>query len=98
MATPCYHPVPEYPHIASIVLQVGGIFITHFHGDHCFGLGGVLMALSAAKEQQSEPSDKCIRLHGPPGLTNLVRAVVALAGAHQHITVPIYIIELVEEW
>ena len=55
------------------------------------------MAVSAAKEQQDDSSDRCIRIFGPPGLLDLVKAVVAMAGAHHHITVPIYVTELVED-
>ncbi|KAL4440326.1 hypothetical protein ABPG75_003327 [Micractinium tetrahymenae] len=51
------------------------IFVTHMHGDHCFGVGGVLAAVQEARRgtlQQGEP----LLLFGPPELQSLVLAAV----------------------
>ncbi|WIA10111.1 hypothetical protein OEZ85_010318 [Tetradesmus obliquus] len=34
--------------------QVDSIFITHLHGDHCFGIGSMLVSLCAARRAQRE--------------------------------------------
>jgi ribonuclease Z len=52
------------------------IFITHLHGDHVFGLPGLLAGLSLLKRRR--PLD----LHGPPGLGRLVRGVLEATSSH----------------
>jgi ribonuclease Z len=45
------------------------IFITHLHGDHCFGLPAVLALLDAVKDRHvSEPRRRRHNVVGPPGL------------------------------
>lgn len=55
------------------------VFVTHMHGDHCFGVGGVLAAVQEARRgtaQQGEP----LLLFGPPELQSLVLAAVRAGG------------------
>eukprot|EP00048_Salpingoeca_helianthica_P018160 m.241048 g.241048 ORF g.241048 m.241048 type:complete len:400 (+) comp23900_c0_seq1:113-1312(+) len=50
------------------------MFITHMHGDHCFGLPGMLcnIASSTAAKEQKEP----VVLVGPQGLRDYVRVTM----------------------
>ena len=45
---------------------INGLFISHFHGDHCTGLAGLLLSL--AKTGRTEP----FHIWGPPGLERIV--------------------------
>ena len=50
------------------------IFVTHMHGDHCFGLPGILcnIAISSASRQDREP----VVIVGPTGLRSYVRVTL----------------------
>eukprot|EP00811_Abedinium_folium_P000565 NODE_10518_length_1346_cov_3.393765.p1 GENE.NODE_10518_length_1346_cov_3.393765~~NODE_10518_length_1346_cov_3.393765.p1 ORF type:complete len:355 (+),score=131.75 NODE_10518_length_1346_cov_3.393765:67-1131(+) len=54
--------------------QIAAICITHMHGDHCFGIFGLLAAL--ALEGRKEPID----IVGPVGLREMVETVLRLGG------------------
>ncbi len=56
-------------------VRVKKLFITHMHGDHCFGIGGLLRAVSAAREGTSS-ADVPFTVYGPPGLHKLVTAAL----------------------
>jgi ribonuclease Z len=56
--------------------QLGRIFITHLHGDHVFGLFGLLCTLSANAFPEG------LDLYGPPGLEDLVLGTLSGAGGH----------------
>lgn len=88
--TGCKHawPFPAAPapqlrrtqHVKAVEQQLDAararaVFVTHMHGDHCFGVGGVLAAVQEARRgtaQQGEP----LLLFGPPELQSLVLAAV----------------------
>lgn len=53
--------------------QLGGICITHVHGDHCFGLPGLLS--SAAISGRREP----LTIIGPAGIDTLVRTTLEVS-------------------
>ncbi len=36
---------------AALLFQVDALFITHLHGDHCFGIGTMLVALNKARNK-----------------------------------------------
>jgi ribonuclease Z len=56
--------------------HLGGVMITHLHGDHCYGLPGLLA--SAAIGGRSEP----LTIIGPPQLETMVRTVLDVSAAH----------------
>ena len=55
--------------------KISHIFITHLHGDHLFGLPGLLTSFSFGRR---EP----LYLYGPEGLEEFVRAVIRLSGSY----------------
>ncbi len=48
------------------------LFMTHFHGDHCTGLPGLLLSLEKAGRE--EPFD----IYGPPGLRRVVEGLCVI--------------------
>lgn len=60
---------------ASIV----GIYISHLHGDHCFGLPGMIELISAAhKAAGAVRGSKHLTIQGPPGIQHLVKSALAV--------------------
>lgn len=54
--------------------KIASILITHLHGDHCYGLFGLLSTV--ASQGRTEP----VLLVGPRGLRNMVTTVLAASG------------------
>ena len=54
--------------------QLEHIFITHLHGDHFFGLLGLL-----ASRSLQEGSDSPVTLHGPAGLDEYLRCALSVS-------------------
>ncbi|KAK2953515.1 putative Ribonuclease [Blattamonas nauphoetae] len=77
----------KYPHINPSLVDV--IFITHLHGDHVYGLFGLLCSLSFKRKNQP------IDLIGPKGLKELLDCVLPLTD--MTISYPINIHELPED-
>ena len=51
--------------------MVRSIFITHLHGDHCFGLSSVVALIDGAKAarlQDIDPERRRTYVYGPPGI------------------------------
>ncbi|WP_027724387.1 ribonuclease Z [Tuberibacillus calidus] len=61
------------------------IFISHLHGDHIFGLPGLL----ASRSQQGE---SLLQLYGPEGLKDFVEWTLKLS--HTHLTYPLEVVEV----
>ena len=57
--------------------QLENIFITHLHGDHVFGLPGLLASRSQGKDIQT-----AVTVYGPPGLDEYLRIVLSLTNTH----------------
>ena len=59
--------------------KITRIFITHMHGDHIFGLPGLICALSGSRAEQRRVHGKTpdpLYITGPPGIRDFVRAAV----------------------
>ena len=67
--------------------RITKIFLTHLHGDHLFGLPGLLCTLSAA------PPAQPLLLCGPVGLKEFVETTLRLS--HSYLSFKYQIIELI---
>lgn len=68
--------------------KIEKIFITHLHGDHVFGLPGLLSSRSFLGGEDT------LTVYGPKGLQSWVEATLALTGTH--LTYPIAYVEVTE--
>lgn len=61
-ASSCLLPSGQQHFVNLLHTQVDTIFITHLHGDHCFGIGSMLISMCKAKraalEQQQQPDNQ----------------------------------------
>jgi ribonuclease Z len=69
------------------ISQISRIFITHMHGDHLFGLMGLLATCGLAGQGQE------IHLYGPDGLAEYVRMSAGLSRTTLSDTLKIYTVE-----
>ncbi|KAL2631563.1 hypothetical protein R1flu_016249 [Riccia fluitans] len=60
--------------------DIGNIFVTHMHGDHIYGLPGLLCRLGLKEFQNKEP----IQIYGPQGLRQWIRATLEASHARVH--------------
>ena len=56
--------------------SIGHIFLTHLHGDHFFGLPGLVSSMHLCG--RSEPLD----IYAPAGIKNAMETLLAAAGSH----------------
>ena len=66
-------------------VRVDAIFLTHLHGDHCYGVPGLLATL--ALQQRTEP----VTLVGPPGIREMLAALPS--DAPDDLSYPLHIVE-----
>lgn len=66
--------------------QITQIWLTHYHGDHCYGVPGLLKTMALNER------DRPLWLYGPPGLTRMIDAWRALRGWPKEF--PIHVTEL----
>ena len=62
-------------------LRIGklrNIFITHLHGDHCYGLFGLLHSIRTEKKNFE------LNIYGPPGIKQMINTTLALSGGLYH--------------
>jgi ribonuclease Z len=64
------------------------IFVTHLHGDHSFGLPGLLASMSLLAERGP------LKVIGPQGLDKMINTALSLSASY--ITYPLEIVELEE--
>lgn len=58
--------IPILHHLAIptvIMLQVDTIFMTHLHGDHCFGIGSMLISLCNARRRAMQDQQQQLDSH-----------------------------------
>lgn len=65
--------------------SIDRIFITHLHGDHAYGLPGVLCLIGNARSADQPP----LELYGPAGLRLFVRTALAISRAR---AIPRYVV------
>ncbi|MGV3488983.1 MAG: ribonuclease Z [Tuberibacillus sp.] len=68
--------------------KVMNIFVTHLHGDHIFGLPGLLGSRSF------QGGERELHLYGPPGIRDYIQ--INLQASFTHLTYPIEITEVEE--
>lgn len=68
--------------------KIEKIFITHMHGDHIYGLPGLISSRSF------QGGEDLLTIYGPKGLEEFVR--ISLSVSHSHLTYPIKFIEIEE--
>jgi len=66
--------------------RIDAIFVTHLHGDHCYGLPGLLSTLSL--QQRTDP----VTLVLPPGGTAMLDAIPGAAPGD--LSFPVHVVEL----
>ncbi|KAI8466762.1 MAG: beta-lactamase-like protein [Monoraphidium minutum] len=86
--------------------HVDAIFVTHLHGDHCFGLASMVAAAAERRAARLAAAGGgggggggggALRVFGPPGLSELLRAQMVLTGLQRELALPLLITEFVEE-
>lgn len=68
--------------------KINKIFITHMHGDHIFGLPGLLSSRSF------QGGSDLLTVYGPPGIETYIETCLQVSGTH--LTYPLSIIEIEE--
>ncbi|GAA0443853.1 ribonuclease Z [Lentibacillus halophilus] len=68
--------------------KITKIFITHMHGDHIFGLPGLLSSRSF------QGGDELLTIYGPKGIKPFIETALAVSGTH--LTYPLEIVEINE--
>ncbi|XP_061623852.1 zinc phosphodiesterase ELAC protein 1 [Phyllopteryx taeniolatus] len=61
--------------------RISKVFISHLHGDHLFGLPGLLCTVSLNSTSDPEPGVKCVDVFGPRGLRHFLRVTLGLTGS-----------------
>lgn len=60
--------------------SISGIYISHLHGDHCFGLPGMIELISRAHIAAGAERGSCqLTIQGPPGVQQLVKSALAVS-------------------
>ncbi|WP_337020230.1 MBL fold metallo-hydrolase, partial [Oceanobacillus massiliensis] len=68
--------------------KIDKIFITHLHGDHIYGLPGLLSSRSF------QAGDQLLTLYGPRGIKEFITTSLKVSGTH--LSYPLEIVEITE--
>lgn len=61
--------------------RITKVFISHLHGDHLFGLPGLLCTVSLNTNPEPQQKLKCVEIYGPRGLRHFLRVTLGLTGS-----------------
>uniref|UniRef100_A0A8C6WIG1 ElaC ribonuclease Z 1 n=1 Tax=Neogobius melanostomus TaxID=47308 RepID=A0A8C6WIG1_9GOBI len=61
--------------------RITKVFISHLHGDHLFGLPGLLCTVSLNTNPDPPQKLKCVDIYGPRGLRHFLRVTLGLTGS-----------------
>lgn len=61
--------------------RITKVFISHLHGDHLFGLPGLLCTVSLNSNPDCQENLKCVDIYGPRGLRTFLRVALGLTGS-----------------
>ncbi|XP_030273697.1 zinc phosphodiesterase ELAC protein 1 [Sparus aurata] len=61
--------------------RITKVFISHLHGDHLFGLPGLLCTVSLNTNPDSQQSPNCVDIYGPRGLRHFLRVTLGLTAS-----------------
>lgn len=61
--------------------RITKVFISHLHGDHLFGLPGLLCTVSLNVNPECPENLKCVDIYGPRGLRTFLRVALGLTGS-----------------
>nr|XP_043882570.1 zinc phosphodiesterase ELAC protein 1 [Solea senegalensis] len=61
--------------------RISKVFISHLHGDHLFGLPGLLCTISLNTNPDPQQNHNCVDIYGPRGLRHFLRVTLGLTGS-----------------
>ncbi|KAK3856228.1 hypothetical protein Pcinc_037433 [Petrolisthes cinctipes] len=59
--------------------KITAIFISHLHGDHLFGLPGLLCTISSQLGEEGEAGKKVVDIYGPKGINKFVNTALHIS-------------------
>ncbi|GAA53837.1 zinc phosphodiesterase ELAC protein 1 [Clonorchis sinensis] len=85
--------------------RISNIFISHLHGDHMYGLPGLLCTIDqkgtagdiALPSSSGSPSEAVVNIYGPQGLRRYLRLALALSRSHMNYTYAVHELILRDE-
>lgn len=78
-------------------LKIGklrNIFITHLHGDHCYGLFGLLHSIRPPDALDDDQPLFTLNIYGPKGIRKMIETTLRLSGGLYHYNLNIVELEL----
>lgn len=69
--------------------KLNRLFITHLHGDHCFGLSSVILGYSFDSNQK-ELENKSLSIYGPVGIAEYLSTSFRICNSYLKCNLDIY--------